>query len=268
VHYLFGAERLGHEPGRAECPQTVKNVARFVGAGHGQDRKLTGKSVVVNPRQYGKTINFRHLKVQEHKVNVVTILLQLLNNPSPVINELRLVTRLSQDIAQLYPEKLTVVRYKYALGIFRNHHRTLYYYGFKGQLNFLMVRACFSNSYTVIAAACHCGPLQKGVKSTLHKKLSYANYLSAMQHGFNENILHNGLTYHVQTEDGGGRNPVVTTTLFKDGAVIATRRTSYSEMEDKEGLAGRVMEIMRRQHTGVIGELQNGRYDSAPPNQP
>jgi len=89
-----------------------------------------------------------------------------------------------------------------------------------------------------------------------------------MQHGFNENILHNGLTYHVQTEDGGARNPVVTTTLFKDGAVIVARRTSYSEMVEKEGVGGQVMEIMRRQHTEVIGELQGGQYDASPPNQP
>lgn len=61
---------------------------------------------------------------------------------------------------------------------------------------------------------------------------------------------------------------MVTTTLFKDGAVITTRRASYAEKVDQEGLAGQVMEMMRMQHTRVVGELQDGRYDPSPPNQP
>jgi hypothetical protein len=89
-----------------------------------------------------------------------------------------------------------------------------------------------------------------------------------MQPGFNENVLHNGLIYHVQTEDGGSKTTVITTTLFNDGAIVTTKRSNYSDMVNEEGLAGRVVEMMREQHAGVISELQAGRYDSVPQKQP
>jgi len=84
-----------------------------------------------------------------------------------------------------------------------------------------------------------------------------------MEPGFNENVIHNGVLYHVQTEDGGERNPVVTTILFKDGAIIATERSDYSGELQSGDRARRVKKIMREQHSDVTRNLQEGRYDLA-----
>ncbi len=89
-----------------------------------------------------------------------------------------------------------------------------------------------------------------------------------MQPGSNENVLHNGIVYHVQTEDGGSKTQVITTTLFKDGAIVKTKRSNYSDIVNEEGLAGRVVEMMREQHAGVISELQAGFYDTAHQKEP
>ena len=84
-----------------------------------------------------------------------------------------------------------------------------------------------------------------------------------MEPGFNENVIHDGVTYHVQTEDGGKKKPVITTILFRDGAIIATEQSDYSGELESDELALRVKKIMREQHSGVTRGLQEGRYDSA-----
>ncbi|MFQ5585300.1 MAG: hypothetical protein ACE5GF_00510 [Thermodesulfobacteriota bacterium] len=74
--------------------------------------------------------------------------------------------------------------------------------------------------------------------------------------------------YHVQTEDGGSKNPVVTTTLFKDGVTVTTKRSGYSDMLHEEGLAERVGELMREQHSGMIRRLMEGHYDAPSKRSP
>lgn len=83
-----------------------------------------------------------------------------------------------------------------------------------------------------------------------------------MQLGFNNNVIYRGETYHIQTEDGGISNPVITTLLFKGGVVIASKKTDYSDIIKFEGLDRVVREIMREQHAKVLKELKEGRYDS------
>jgi hypothetical protein len=82
-----------------------------------------------------------------------------------------------------------------------------------------------------------------------------------MQLGFNENILHNGQTYHVQTEDGGKKNPMITTTIFKGGGIVTTKRTSYADILKSNQLNIVVKEIVRKQHNTVVNDLKKGVFD-------
>jgi hypothetical protein len=84
---------------------------------------------------------------------------------------------------------------------------------------------------------------------------------SSMNLGFNQNINYGGEVYHVQTEDGGTRNPVITTLLFKGGVIIASKRTDYSDIIKSDQLDTVVKEIMRQQHSEMKDKLLSGGFD-------
>ena len=79
--------------------------------------------------------------------------------------------------------------------------------------------------------------------------------------GINQNITHNGEPYHIQTEDGGRKNPVITTVLFKEGVVVTTRKTPYSDILKSDKCELVVKEIMNEQHGAVVRELKQGRFE-------
>jgi hypothetical protein len=84
--------------------------------------------------------------------------------------------------------------------------------------------------------------------------------------GFNHNIKHKGKVYHVQTEDSGAANPHLITHLFVGGNILATKRTSYSELVRSSNLAERVRELMEEQHKEMLRNLINGTYDQVDSN--
>jgi len=79
--------------------------------------------------------------------------------------------------------------------------------------------------------------------------------------GINQNITHNGELYHIQTEDGGRKNPVINTVLFKEGVVVTTRKTPYSDILKSDKCELVVKEIMNEQHGAVVRELKQGRFE-------
>ena len=82
-----------------------------------------------------------------------------------------------------------------------------------------------------------------------------------MQFGYNKNIKYKGKLYHIQTEDGGRANPVVTTQLFIGGAVIASRRTDYLDIIASGEFEARVKDIVREQYRSIIKDLTSGALD-------
>jgi phosphoenolpyruvate synthase/pyruvate phosphate dikinase len=81
--------------------------------------------------------------------------------------------------------------------------------------------------------------------------------------GFNHNIRHKGLLFHVQTEDSGEQNPYVVTILFFQGNVVASRRSSYEKFVRLKERDEIVMAIMKDQHKDMMKDLVNGRLRSA-----
>ncbi len=83
-----------------------------------------------------------------------------------------------------------------------------------------------------------------------------------MHFGLNHNVKYRGEIYHIQTEDGGKKNPVITTHLFKGGAVLTTRRTAYSDILNSERHDNAaIREMMRVQHLRVLKDLKEGLLD-------
>lgn len=81
-----------------------------------------------------------------------------------------------------------------------------------------------------------------------------------MNTGYNQNVLFRGEVYHVQTEDGGQANPVVTTLLFKGGSILASKKVSYAEMALSGDIGAAVKSIMLEQHASMLRELKAGLF--------
>jgi hypothetical protein len=79
--------------------------------------------------------------------------------------------------------------------------------------------------------------------------------------GHNTDITHNGVVYHVQTEDKGRANPVVETLIYRGGEILDARRTSYVHLL-KDGYDERkVIALIEEQHRVMITDIKGGKYD-------
>jgi hypothetical protein len=78
--------------------------------------------------------------------------------------------------------------------------------------------------------------------------------------GYNTNITYKGVTYHVQTEDSGPKNPVIITLLYLKGSIIASKKINYAHLIGDAELEKKVEAMMKNQHKSMIKELVSGRY--------
>jgi hypothetical protein len=78
--------------------------------------------------------------------------------------------------------------------------------------------------------------------------------------GYNTNVPYKGKLYHVQTEDNGLRNPVITTLLYLKGSILASKKTSYEHLAGDPDYEIKVREIMKEQHREMIKGLVKGEY--------
>jgi hypothetical protein len=97
--------------------------------------------------------------------------------------------------------------------------------------------------------------------------------------GYNTDFKFQGKIYHVQTEDGGANNPNITSLLYHQGAILASRKTSYADILKADCLEEVVRDLMREQHKQMIRDLMKGKltiqdapqgatYESATPKAP
>jgi hypothetical protein len=75
--------------------------------------------------------------------------------------------------------------------------------------------------------------------------------------GYNHNVRHRGVVFHVQTEDSGVDNPHLFTHLFNGGVIISTRRLDY----DRDASEDVVKSLMQSQHKAILKELKGGAFD-------
>ncbi len=80
--------------------------------------------------------------------------------------------------------------------------------------------------------------------------------------GFNHNILYKGVVFHIQTEDSGVKKPQITTLLYREGTIIASRKTDYSDIITADMLATVVEDLMKEQHKDMLRRLKSGEFDS------
>ncbi len=79
--------------------------------------------------------------------------------------------------------------------------------------------------------------------------------------GYNTDIPHAGLVFHVQTEDKGLNNPFVETLVYFKGQILAAKRSSYSNLLAEGKGEKEILALMENQHRRVIVAIRAGKFD-------
>jgi len=79
--------------------------------------------------------------------------------------------------------------------------------------------------------------------------------------GFNTDIEHEGVVYHVQTEDKGLDSPIILSLVYVGGTILASKRSPYEDLI-AEGFSDEVLaERLKRQHRLICAAINSGRID-------
>jgi hypothetical protein len=84
-----------------------------------------------------------------------------------------------------------------------------------------------------------------------------------MVSGFNTNIRHRGVIFHVQTEASGVGTPRILSHLFKGGDILASMKGDYSDKLDSKNRDSEVRAMMEDQHKSMLRALNRGEHDEA-----
>ncbi|MCF6265549.1 MAG: hypothetical protein L3J57_03265 [Desulfuromusa sp.] len=79
--------------------------------------------------------------------------------------------------------------------------------------------------------------------------------------GFNHNVTYRGVSFHVQTEDGGLKRPQLVTLLYHAGTIISSQKTSYADIIKVDALDHVIEELAKEQHKGMLRRLTKGEFD-------
>lgn len=79
--------------------------------------------------------------------------------------------------------------------------------------------------------------------------------------GYNTDVEHGGVVYHVQTEDKGLQTPVILSLVYTGGAILASKRSSYDDLI-ASGFDQKVLiERLQRQHKLICAAINAGRIE-------
>ena len=79
--------------------------------------------------------------------------------------------------------------------------------------------------------------------------------------GFNTDIEHDGVIYHVQTEDKGLDSPMILSLVYAGGTILASKRSPYEDLI-AEGFSDEVLaERLKRQHRLICAAIHSGRIN-------
>jgi hypothetical protein len=79
--------------------------------------------------------------------------------------------------------------------------------------------------------------------------------------GFNTDVEHNGVVYHVQTEDKGLDSPIILSLVYSGGAILASKRAPYKDLLDSGFSEAALAERLKRQHKLICAAIHSGRIE-------
>lgn len=79
--------------------------------------------------------------------------------------------------------------------------------------------------------------------------------------GFNTDIEHDGVVYHVQTEDKGVDSPLILSLVYAGGAILASKRSRYEDLIVSGFDEGVLAQRLKRQHRLICAAINAGRLE-------
>jgi hypothetical protein len=79
--------------------------------------------------------------------------------------------------------------------------------------------------------------------------------------GYNTDVRHGEVVFHVQTEDKGVSNPYIESLVYVGGQVLASKRASYAEMIAEGKEEKDIVALMDHQHRTMIAAIRHGKLD-------
>lgn len=77
--------------------------------------------------------------------------------------------------------------------------------------------------------------------------------------GFNTDIEHDGVVYHVQTEDKGLDTPIILSLVYSGGTILASKRSPYKDLIAEGFTDEALAERLKRQHRLICAAIHSGR---------
>lgn len=79
--------------------------------------------------------------------------------------------------------------------------------------------------------------------------------------GFNTDVPHEGLVYHVQTEDRRSDDPAFESLVYIGGSIVAKKLTPYSDKLSAGATEETIASLLKRQHQVIIAAIKAGRIE-------
>jgi hypothetical protein len=79
--------------------------------------------------------------------------------------------------------------------------------------------------------------------------------------GYNTDVRHGEVVFHVQTEDKGLGNPFIESLVYVGGQVLASKRASYAELIAEGKNEKEIVALMDHQHRTMIAAIRHGKLD-------
>ena len=79
--------------------------------------------------------------------------------------------------------------------------------------------------------------------------------------GFNTDVEHDGVVYHVQTEDKGLDSPLILSLVYSGGAILASKRSWYEDLIASGFNEEVLAEKLKRQHRLICAAILAGRLE-------
>lgn len=79
--------------------------------------------------------------------------------------------------------------------------------------------------------------------------------------GFNTDVPHEGLVYHVQTEDRRTDDPAFESLVYIGGSIVAKKLTPYSDKLSEGATEEAIASLLKRQHQVIIAAIKAGRIE-------
>ncbi len=80
--------------------------------------------------------------------------------------------------------------------------------------------------------------------------------------GYNTDVRHQEVVFHVQTEDKGAANPFIESLVYVGGQVLASKRANYADLLAEGRDEKEIVALMDQQHRTMIAAIRHGKLDA------